>query len=398
MIGPSLPQEVCHVSATIINNLFRQHTQTWRKNILSSNTKLFASPGAWIEQRALDQLAAVSALADVMLAAGYPDLHAGKGTPIGVAVATRNTLYPLLIGNDVGCGMGLFATDLETRSFKLERAWRLLDRHRVFADIAVDGLAAADQDDPALGTIGGGNHFAEFTRVESIDEPDVFASLGLESGRLCILVHSGSRGHGEAILRRAIGELGAQNGFAPESEAGRWYLDEHGRAVSWAAENRSLIARRCLAALGVKDSARRAIDVVHNGLARYEGPEGPLWVHRKGAAAADSGPLIIPGSRGTFSYLVLPVKCDADSLYSVAHGAGRKWQRKATAGKLGDKYTVESIRRTALGGRVLCRDQALLFEEASEAYKNIDRVIADLVAFGLVRVVARFRPILTLKY
>jgi release factor H-coupled RctB family protein len=39
----------------------------------------------------------------------------------------------------------------------------------------------------------------------------------------------------------------------------------------------------------------------------------------------------------------------------------------------------------------------LLAEEAPEAYKNIDRVIADLVEFGLARVVATFRPLVTFK-
>jgi release factor H-coupled RctB family protein len=42
-------------------------------------------------------------------------------------------------------------------------------------------------------------------------------------------------------------------------------------------------------------------------------------------------------------------------------------------------------------------DRALLIEEAPEAYKSIEGVIADLEAFGLARVVASFRPIVTVK-
>ncbi|MEJ2117876.1 MAG: RtcB family protein, partial [Alphaproteobacteria bacterium] len=49
------------------------------------------------------------------------------------------------------------------------------------------------------------------------------------------------------------------------------------------------------------------------------------------------------------------------------------------------------------GGLVVCEDRKLLVEEAPDAYKAIDRVIADLVEFGLARVVATFRPLVTFK-
>ena len=46
---------------------------------------------------------------------------------------------------------------------------------------------------------------------------------------------------------------------------------------------------------------------------------------------------------------------------------------------------------------IVCEDRDLLVEEAPEAYKSIDRVISDLVDFGLARVVATFRPLVTFK-
>ena len=53
--------------------------------------------------------------------------------------------------------------------------------------------------------------------------------------------------------------------------------------------------------------------------------------------------------------------------------------------------------RTELGGRVVCEDCELLYEEAPEAYKKIDTVVGDLVAAGLCSVVATLRPVLTYK-
>jgi release factor H-coupled RctB family protein len=55
------------------------------------------------------------------------------------------------------------------------------------------------------------------------------------------------------------------------------------------------------------------------------------------------------------------------------------------------------MRKTKLGSFVICEDKDLLYEEAPQAYKDIDAVIADMVGFGLVKVVATFTPILTYK-
>lgn len=364
---------------------------------MHTNLQLYATAGSWLEQNALDQAAHLTTLPDVYRTVAFPDLHAGIGGPIGVAAATHSIIYPHIVGNDIGCGMALFATDLEQRSFKTDRVWRSFDRYASFGDIPLDDFGVIP-DELTLGTIGGGNHFAEFTVIDKVEDPAALAQLGLAVEQLCLLVHSGSRGLGQAILRQAISQNHAQAGLPADSTGGIWYRQEHDRALAWAERNRRLVACRCLAALGVKDSLRCLTDLVHNGLEAYGSTQDPVWVHRKGAAKADSGVVIIPGSRGSYSYLVQPLAPDDASLYSLAHGAGRKWQRSQAKGKLGGKYTPESIQHTRLDSRVFCRDRSLLFEEAPEAYKNIERVIADLVDFQLVRVIARFRPRLTLKY
>ena len=106
--------------------------------------------------------------------------------------------------------------------------------------------------------------------------------------------------------------------------------------------------------------------------------------------------MVIPGSRGDYSYLVEPVASEA-SLWSLAHGAGRKWMRSECRERLSRRYAIEQLARTALGSRVICDDRDLIFEEAPEAYKSIGTVIAALQGAGLIRVLARLKPLLTYK-
>ena len=73
------------------------------------------------------------------------------------------------------------------------------------------------------------------------------------------------------------------------------------------------------------------------------------------------------------------------------------WQRSECKGRLSQKYPADSLRKTALGSTVVCADKHLLYEEAPQAYKNIDNVVQALCDAGLVRVVARLKPVLTYK-
>ena len=107
----------------------------------------------------------------------------------------------------------------------------------------------------------------------------------------------------------------------------------------------------------------------------------------------------IPGSRETLSYLVRP-RADAapEALACLAHGAGRKYDRGSMHGRIERVRSVrEGLKRNPFGGLVVCEDRNLLIEEAGDAYKAIDRVIDDLVGFGLAEVVATFRPLVTFK-
>lgn len=141
----------------------------------------------------------------------------------------------------------------------------------------------------------------------------------------------------------------------------------------------------------------RLLDVHHNFLQHIEIDGQSGWLHRKGATPSDCGLVLIPGSRGDYSYLVEPRTDCRISLNSLAHGAGRKWRRSECKSRLSHKYSTESLRRTDFGSIVVCADRALVYEEAPQAYKNIDGIIAAMVHAGLIEPIARFKPVLTYK-
>ena len=107
--------------------------------------------------------------------------------------------------------------------------------------------------------------------------------------------------------------------------------------------------------------------------------------------------MVVPGSRGALSYLLKPVSEQWENLWSLAHGAGRKWNRKSCKERLSSKYTAKDFLYTSLGSRVICHDKTLLYEEAPQAYKNIETVIEDMKREGLVKVIATLKPVITYK-
>jgi len=363
-----------------------------------SNVRLFASAKNWVEGNAIAQLYAAAKLEGTRLAVGFPDLHPGKGGPVGAAFVMEK-IYPHLIGNDIGCGMGLFATDLLRRKAKLDRwAEAAFDLDHPWEGdtraFARERGVAPTEFDECLGTIGGGNHFAELQVVEKVLDAREFACTGLGRETLALLVHSGSRGLGERILRAHVVEHQA-NGVDADSNAAADYLRQHDAAVQWAAANRALIAERFAAMLGTQ--ARALWDASHNSITPAEAEGVPVWVHRKGANPAQAGFAVVAGSRGTLSYVVKVRGDSATNAWSIAHGAGRKWSRSESRVRMRERFRVRELVQTPLGGRVVCEQRELLYEEAPAAYKNIEVVVQDLVDAGLVSVIATMRPLLTYK-
>jgi release factor H-coupled RctB family protein len=354
----------------------------------NASVSVFASDGSWIESGAVAQCHQVAALAGMTHVAGMPDLHPGKGAPIGAAMAST-VLYPHLVGSDIGCGIAVFPLKLK-RVVPERLAGRFpdLDRTPGPDDSAwdfVDAGIPADHRD-SLGTVGRGNHFVELARVGTVLDAGHAARLGLAAGDLLLIVHSGSRGLGESILRSHTEVHGA--GPAADSAD---YLARHDDAVRWGSLNRRLMAARVAHALG-GEPAEPIVDECHNLVEVRDG----RYLHRKGAARGDGRDVLVAGTRGTPSYLVAAHAGPAAN-YSVAHGAGRKMSRADALVRGRAKHTVDELRRTPLGSVVVCGDRQLLFEEAPTAYKRIEQVIGDLVGHGLATAVATTIPVVTYK-
>jgi release factor H-coupled RctB family protein len=384
---------------------------------ISDRVTIIASERLWLEDAAIQQAKTTSLLPGMQRVVGQPDLHPGRGYPVGAAFFSTGRFYPALVGNDIGCGMALWQTDIlagKARLDKLDKQianlddvigddeWAVLERRdprwpqRLATLAALMDAARLDKAHlRSLGTIGRGNHFAELQAIDAVEDEAVLAQAGLAPKCLQLLVHSGSRGLGQAVLRAHVDSFSHQ-GLADGSPEAAAYLLQHDAAVRFAELNRALIAARIFHRL--RCEARQVLDVNHNTVtaARIDAQDG--WLHRKGATPSDQGLVLLPGSRDDYSYLIEPIAAAGSlGLHSLAHGAGRKWQRTDCKGRLVRIATPAQLSRTAMGGRVICNDRALIYEEAPQAYKNVDSVLDCLVGAGLARVIARSKPVLTYK-
>ena len=205
---------------------------------------------------------------DVLFAIGMPDLHPGKGYPIGSSIITSATAYPPLIGEDIGWGMSFVKTQIPITKIKgktidkWSRWLRSIDTyiewdHSELArfplkwateenipDLKEDGSEFFHQ----LGTIGGGNHFWELQMFEEILDDEEFENTKLDKTKAHILIHSGSRGYGRDILDKFITEFQQKGikGLEKGTPEYATYLERHNNACNFARRNRALIAYRFL--------------------------------------------------------------------------------------------------------------------------------------------------------
>ncbi|HEX8704916.1 MAG TPA: RtcB family protein [Myxococcaceae bacterium] len=258
--------------------------------------------------------------------------------------------------------------------------------------------------DAGLATIGGGNHFVEVQRVEAVTDKPQAWEWGVREGQLAFMIHSGSRDVGKHVgmawqdRARAAWPAGApfpDSGILPLAEPGlvAEYLRAEATAANYAFLNRLLLAellRLTLRELFGDVEAPLVYDVPHNITLPYEGG----WLARKGACPAEAQqPVIIPGSMGATSYLM--VGCgDAAALASASHGAGRARSRFSMARGGADRRD-EALGLTGVDCITLREERRI--EEAPAAYKPIGPVVASQVQAGIVREVARLFPLLTFK-
>ena len=351
----------------------------------------FYSNCTWIEGSAIEQLNSVAKLPEVRSVAAFPDLHPGKFGPVGCAILSGR-IYPHLIGNDIGCGMSLFVLDIPKHKLRAEKAAKKLHALEGVwdgnAEHRLETVGLSPILHPlSLGTIGGGNHFCELQTIDSFHDEASAELVGLTKNSSLLLVHSGSRALGTEVFGRYVDfPDGLQQ---HDAEA---YLQSHNDAVKWAKLNRQIIAERAAQALNSK--CRLVTDSPHNLV--EETKRG--FLHRKGSAKADMPFVPIAGSRDAVSFLVKPVNNRSESLSSLAHGSGRKYDRRSMVGRVGGcKSARQQLERNSFGGFVVCEDRQLLIEEAPRAYKDPNQVLADLIDDGLAKNIATLRPLVTFK-
>ena len=351
---------------------------------------LFDTPNLWIEGAATAQLQQVANLSGVVKTLGFPDLHPGRFGPVGMA-ALADRLYPQLIGGDIGCGMTVFKLDLPARKFKIDKALRRLsgfdtpmDEHEAKACLTDTELENhRDTLWQGCGSLGGGNHFWEIMKTVDNTSP-------VQDADLFLMVHTGSRGHGQAAWMRAKNGPSWNEGWSSDSEHAQRWLAEHNRLVLWAKLSRQAIAKR------LAETLRCDVELVccspHNLVEQHDG----LWLHRKGAAKRTTPFTPVAGSRDTETLWV--ARGENPALQSLPHGCGRKRDRGAqNARTRSGRKDRDAMSRNRFGGHVVCANKNALIEESGDAYKSPAQIEAAITAHKLGQVVARLQPLLTWK-
>ncbi len=281
-----------------------------------------------------------------------------------------------------------------------------------------------------VGTLGAGNHFLEIQKIGEISDEKAARAFGIErENQVVVMVHCGSRGLGHQVASDYIKAMEDKHGWehlpdrelinAPiNSELGQKYLKAMNAGMNFAFTNRQLITHwirnSFRKVMGTDEGMRMVYDVCHNG-AKIEkhivdGKERTVCIHRKGATRAFGPgreeipeayrtigqPVLIPGSMGTASYVLVGTeKGEEVSFGSTAHGAGRAMSRSAAL----KQFRGEQIVREMEQHGILVKGASWkgIAEEAAEAYKDIDEVAKVSNEAGIGRKVARLLPMGVVK-
>jgi len=287
---------------------------------------------------------------------------------------------------------------------------------------------------PQLGTLGSGNHFLEIQKVDKIYLPEVAKVFGINQvNQICVMIHTGSRGLGHQVCTDYLRIL--ENAFRNEirklpdrelvyAPAKTKECDDYFQAMSAAANyawcNRQMInhwvRESMIKTLGMKEEdigLQVIYDVAHNigkiETHEIDGKNVKVYLHRKGATRAfpPNHPeipkehqkvgqaIILPGSFGTASYLLVGTEIGKVSFYSTAHGAGRVSSRSAMIRTMRSEQIKDELERKGI--LVKAASWKGIVEEAPQAYKDIDEVADVSDKAGIGRRVVRLVPLACIK-
>jgi len=288
---------------------------------------------------------------------------------------------------------------------------------------------------PQSGSLGAGNHFLEIQKVDKIYDIETAKAFGIErEGQITVMIHTGSRGLGHQVcsdylrkMERAFPEIISK---LPDREliyapAQSQLADEYFKAMSCAANfawcNRQMIVHWIREAFQkVLNQSPESLgmnivyDVAHN-IAKIEehdidGHKTKVYVHRKGATRAFpkghpeipmayrsvGQPVILPGSMGTASYLLVGTQEGMKETFgSTAHGAGRIMSRHAALRQFTGDQVTKDLAKKGIWLKTASKDGAA--EEAPGVYKDIDEVARVSHEAGIGRLVVRLVPLGVVK-
>mgnify|MGYP005847684399 CR=1 FL=1 len=301
-----------------------------------------------------------------------------------------------------------------------------------WADASTVSSHAKNRGRDQVGTLGSGNHFLELQRVDEIFDERVAETFGLFKNQFVIMIHTGSRGLGHQVctdyLREFIPLMERKYKIrVPDREfacvpfnspEGQRYFSAMASAANYAWANRQMIAhfvrKAWKSVLGEKASPLIALyDVAHNIIKKekyiIDGKETEVAVHRKGATRAFppghpevpekyrqvGQPVLIPGSMGTASYVLVGTKEGEEAFFSTCHGSGRTMSRHEAMRRVSGQEVVKNLE--SKGIIVKCWSLRGIAEEAPLAYKNVDEVVDVVHNAGLSKKVARLVPLAVIK-
>jgi tRNA-splicing ligase RtcB len=359
------------------------------------------------EERTVQQLARCVEAEDGAAGVLCADGHVGYSQPVGGAVAYRDHISVSGVGYDIGCGNKAVRTDLrhDDIACDLPRIMDAIVEHISFGigrrnDEPVDHpvldairgtdvapqRALLDLAATQLGTVGGGNHYV-----------DLFAD---EAGVVWVGVHFGSRGFGHKTATTYLQRAGEPRGgmdapptlLRTDSALGQEYIAAMTLACEYAYAGRDVVADRVVDILGA--TVTGSVHNNHNFAARETHGGEDWWVVRKGCTPAFPGQQGFVGSTmGEPSVILEGTDTDAarTAFFSTVHGAGRRLSRTQARGKKGRPGLIDYGRvRADLRARgIELRGGAA--DEAPDAYKRLDRVLAE--HGDSIRVLQRLTPI-----
>lgn len=301
-----------------------------------------------------------------------------------------------------------------------------------WADSLVVSQKAKNRGRDQVGTLGSGNHFLEIQKVEEIFDEKVAQAFGLFREQIVIMIHTGSRGLGHQVCTDYLKEFiplmeqkykirvpDREFACVPfDSPEGQRAFAASGAAANFAWANRQMIAyfirQAFKSILGEKSSPLTLLyDVAHNIIKKekyvIDGREVEVAVHRKGATRAFppfspeipeqyksvGQPVLIPGSMGTASYVLVGTEKGEEAFYTTCHGAGRVMSRKQAIRTIAGQDVVKELNRKGI--IVKCWSYRGIAEEAPIAYKDIHSVVDSVHNAGLSAKVAKLVPLAVIK-